>query len=117
MTRSILLCSLLALSTAVLADTAGTTPAAAAATATPAATAPATDAAPAAPAAASAVAAAPAAPAKPKLVCETTHPLDSHINQRICMTPEQMAERKKAAQEAMRRLQAGKPCATSGNGC
>lgn len=108
MTRSILLCGLLALSTAVLADTTATAPAA---TATPV---PATDAAQAAPSAASAVA---AAPAKPKLVCETTHPLDSHINQRICMTPEQMAERKKAAQEAMRRLQAGKPCATSGSGC
>lgn len=102
MTRSILLCGLLTLSTVVLADTTATAPAA---TATPAATAP---------AAASAVA---AAPAKPKLVCESTHAIDSHINQRICMTPEQMAERKKADQERMRRLQAGAPCATSGPRC
>jgi len=104
MTRSILLCSLLALSSAVLADTTATAPAA---TVTPAA-----------PAAVSAVAAAPAAPAKPKLVCETTHAIDSHINQRICMTPEQMAERRKADQERMRLLQAGKPCnVNSAGGC
>ena len=105
MTRSILLCGLLALSTTVLADAPTATTSAGAATATPQA---------AAPAAASAVV---AAPAKPKLVCEVNHAIDSHINQRICMTPEQMAERKKAAQEQMMRLQAGKPCATSGNGC
>ena len=114
MTRSILLCGLLALSSAVLADTTATAPAA---TATPAASAPAPDAAQAAPAAASAVAVAPAAPAKSKLVCEWEPQLGSHLMSRVCMTPEEKAARRKADQEAMRRLQAGKPCATSGTGC
>ncbi len=104
MIRSILLCAFLGFSLNALADA----PAPAASTATPPAQA--------STAAQPAPAAVAAAPAKPKLVCEVTHPLDSHINQRICMTPEEMAERKKHDQEALRRMQAGSPCATSSTG-
>ena len=114
MIRSILLCGLVAFSLGAYADT----PAPAAATATPAphsstlaAVAATTSA---VPAAASAVA---ATTVKKQLNCEWEPQLGSHMMSRICMTPEQMAERKKAAQEAMRRLQAGKPCVTSGAGC
>ena len=53
-----------------------------------------------------ATAQAPAAqPAKPKLVCEEDKPLGSLIPQRICMTPEEAAARRKAAQDRMRNLQ------------
>src|SRR5689334_17095172 len=49
---------------------------------------------------------APAAqPAKPKLICEEDKPLGSLIPQRICMTPEEAAARRKAAQERMRNMQ------------
>ena len=41
---------------------------------------------------------------KVKLVCEDTRPLGSHIPQRICLTREQIEARKKATQEAMRRM-------------
>lgn len=46
-----------------------------------------------------------AAPAKPKLVCEEQKPLGSLLPQRICMTPEEAAQRQKAAQEKMREIQ------------
>ncbi|HSN18894.1 MAG TPA: hypothetical protein VLV87_11890 [Gammaproteobacteria bacterium] len=42
---------------------------------------------------------------KPKLVCEETKPLGSNLPQRICMTPEEAAQRQRAAQDRMRQLQ------------
>lgn len=39
------------------------------------------------------------------LVCISSHVMDSHIPQRICMTKAQMEARQKAAQEAMRNSQ------------
>ena len=42
---------------------------------------------------------------KPKLVCEETRPLGSLLPQRICLTPEEAAARKRAAQEAIRNMQ------------
>lgn len=39
------------------------------------------------------------------LICISSHVMDSHIPQRICMTKAQMAARQKAAQEAMRNMQ------------
>jgi hypothetical protein len=42
---------------------------------------------------------------KPKLVCEETKPLGSLLPQRICVTPEEAAARKKASQEAIRNMQ------------
>jgi hypothetical protein len=48
---------------------------------------------------------APQAAAKPKLVCEETKPLGSLLPQRVCMSPEEAAQRKKAAQDAMRNMQ------------
>lgn len=42
---------------------------------------------------------------KPKLICEESKPLGSLLPQRICMTPEEAAARKTAAQNAMRNLQ------------
>lgn len=58
----------------------------------------------AAPAATTSAPAAQAA-AKPKLVCEETKPLGSLLPQRICMTPEEAAQRRKAAQDRMRDMQ------------
>jgi hypothetical protein len=46
-----------------------------------------------------------AAPGKPKLVCEEQKPLGSLLPQRICMTPEEAAARKKAAQDRVRQMQ------------
>jgi len=63
------------------------------------------DAVTAAPAAGTATAIAQAAPAKPKLICEEEKPLGSLLPQRICMTPEEAAQRQKAAQEKMRQIQ------------
>ncbi|HEX2668591.1 MAG TPA: hypothetical protein VHP13_09480 [Gammaproteobacteria bacterium] len=57
-----------------------------------------------APAAGSA-AEAPKTAAKPKLVCEESKPLGSLLPQRICMTPEEAAARKRASQDAMRNIQ------------
>ena len=42
---------------------------------------------------------------KPKIVCEESKPTGSLIPQRICMTPEEQAQRRKAAQEAMLKMQ------------
>jgi hypothetical protein len=62
---------------------------------------------------------APQAAAKPKLVCEETKPLGSLLPQRICVTPEEAAARKRAAQDAMRNMQQQSqigPGASSSNG-
>jgi hypothetical protein len=59
----------------------------------------------AAPASSTATTVAQAAPAKPKLVCEEQKPLGSLLPQRICMTPEEAAARKKASQDRMRQMQ------------
>jgi hypothetical protein len=59
-------------------------------------------------------AAAPVA-AKPKIVCEESKPTGSLIPQRICMTPEEQAQRRKAAQDAMRTLQAQSAINASGS--
>lgn len=40
------------------------------------------------------------------MVCISSQVMDSHIPQRVCMTKAQMAARQKAAQEAMRNMQA-----------
>jgi len=50
-------------------------------------------------------AAAQAAATKPKLVCEESKPLGSLLPQRICMTPEEADQRRKAAQEKVRQIQ------------
>jgi len=75
----------------------------------------------AAPAVAAATSAAPqvaAAPSKPKMVCEETDQMGSHFQQRVCMTPEQMEARRKAAQEAMRNAQMqGAQCAQGSGAC
>lgn len=63
-----------------------------AATATPASTA-------AAPAAAT------AASKTPKLVCENVSEEGSHLKKRVCLTPEQIAQRHKDSQDAARDLQ------------
>jgi hypothetical protein len=72
-----------------------------------------------APAAGSVVAAASATtaakPAAPKLVCEETDQMGSHFQQRVCMTPEQMEARRKAAQAAM--LSSHSVAACGNNGC
>lgn len=39
------------------------------------------------------------------LICTSSHVMDSHIPQRICLTKEQEAARQKAAQEAVRNMQ------------
>src|SRR5579863_8570467 len=39
--------------------------------------------------------------AKPKLICDEEKPLGSLLPQRICMTPEEAAQRRKAARDAM----------------
>lgn len=42
---------------------------------------------------------------KPKLICEESKPLGSLLPQRVCMTPEEAAQRQKASQENMRNMQ------------
>lgn len=56
----------------------------------------------AAPAAGTAVA---TASAKLKLVCDDTNQTGSHMMTRICLTPEQMEARRKAAQQAAQQAQ------------
>jgi len=58
-----------------------------------------------------------AAPSKPKMVCEETDQMGSHFSQRVCMTPEEMEARKRAAQESMRNLQNSSVSACGDNGC
>lgn len=48
-----------------------------------------------------AVAAATSAPAKGKLICEDSEQIGSHFHSRVCLTPEQVEERRKAAQQMM----------------
>lgn len=57
-------------------------------------------------------------PASQKLIC-TDISMGYHIPQRICLTPEQVAARQKAAQEATQNSQVGqsKACATGETGC
>jgi len=46
-------------------------------------------------------------PEDQKLICSRSYPMDSHIPEQICVTPEQAAARKKAAQEQMQNMQNG----------
>lgn len=41
------------------------------------------------------------------MICSRSYPMDSHIPELICVTPEQAAARKKAAQQEMNNLQNG----------
>lgn len=110
MTKLLMTCGLLM----VLAACATSQPAP---SASASASAPAVTSASAAPAAQSGTAPVAAAPAKPKLVCEAADQMGSHFQQRVCMTPEQMEARKKAAQEAMRNYQNSTVSACGDNGC
>ena len=62
-----------------------------------------------APAVATAAPAAGTAPSKPaatpKLVCESVSEMGSHMKKRVCLTPEQMAQRHKDSQRAAQDLQ------------
>jgi hypothetical protein len=46
-----------------------------------------------------------AAPKTPKLVCENVSEAGSHMKKRVCLTPEQMAQRHKDSQQAAHDLQ------------
>ncbi len=107
MSKSFLICGLLMALTAC----ATSQPSSTASTASAAAPAMAANTA-AAPAASTA-----AAPAKPKLVCEETDQMGSHFQQRVCMTPEQMEARRKAAQAAMQTYQNSSVSACGDSGC
>ena len=62
--------------------------------------------APAASTAPAATTAASATPAKgPKLVCEDSSQMGSHFKSHICLTPEQMAQRRKDSQQAAQDMQ------------
>ena len=54
-----------------------------------------------------------AAPATPKLICEDSTQIGSHMSQRICLTPEQVAERRKAAQAMFNQSGHTNPCGNS----
>ena len=56
--------------------------------------------------------------AKPKLICDDTSQIGSHMAQRICMTPEQAEARRKAAQQAAQefQMQSKQSCPQSGCG-
>jgi len=112
MTKLLMTCGLLAALTACA--TSQPAPSAAATTAAPAA---ATSASAAPAAQTTAVAATAVAPAKPKLVCDETARIDSHFQQRVCLTPEQVEARRKAAQEAMRNYQNSTVSACGDSGC
>jgi len=109
MTKLLMTCGLLA----ALAACASNQPASSSASAA----APAADAtAVAAPTATGAVAATTSdKPAATKLVCDETEQIGSHFQQRVCMTPEQMEARRKAAQAAM--LNQHSMAACGNNGC
>jgi len=107
MTKLLLTCGLLAALTACATSQPSPT----------AAAAPAGSAAPAATSTPSSQTAVAAAPDKSKLVCEENDQLGSHFQQRVCMTPEQAEERRKAAQAAMQNAQMmGAQCAQGQNG-
>lgn len=58
-----------------------------------------------------------AASTTPKLVCEDTSQIGSHMQAHICLTPEQVAQRQKDSQEAARDLQnRAQPIDSSGSG-
>ena len=105
MTKLLLTCGLLAALTAC-------------ATSQPAPSAPTASTSSAAPDAGSAAAApqVAAAPSKPKMICEDTARTDSHFQQRVCMTPEQMEARRKQAQADMQNYQNSGVCAQGGGG-
>lgn len=52
--------------------------------------------------------------AKPKLICEDETEIGSHFRRRICMSPEQAAARRKAAQDAFRNRSSTQSCSDSG---
>jgi hypothetical protein len=52
--------------------------------------------------------------AKPRLICEDETQIGSHFRKRICMSPEQAAERRKAAQDAFRNHSATQSCSDAG---
>lgn len=52
--------------------------------------------------------------AKPKLICEDETEIGSHFRRRICMSPEQAAARRKAAQDAFRNRSSTQSCNDSG---
>lgn len=60
---------------------------------------------------AAAVAATTSTQAKGKLVCEDSEQIGSHFHSRVCLTPEQVEARKKAARDMMLNSQTGM-CAT-----
>jgi hypothetical protein len=78
-----------------------------------------TDSTAAAPAAATVAPAAATAPAKPaaapKLVCESVSEAGSHMKKRVCLTPEQMAQRHKESQQAAQDFQ-NRPHPVNANG-
>ena len=43
--------------------------------------------------------------AAPKLVCESVNEMGSHMKKRVCLTPEQMAQRHRDSQQAAQDLQ------------
>lgn len=53
-------------------------------------------------------------PKDKNLVCSRSHPMDSHIPELICVTPEQAAARKKATQNMMQTMQNGPSPAVTG---
>lgn len=98
MTKLLMTCGLLvtlsACATSQPSPMAAAAPAAPAVSAAPAATS--------APAAETATAVATAVnPQQPKLVCEDSQQIGSHLHSRVCLTPEQVEARKKAAQDMM----------------
>src|SRR5579859_2808712 len=56
------------------------------------------------------------APTKGKMVCEDSARIDSHFKQRVCMTPEEVEARRKAAQADMQNYQNSSVCAQGGGG-
>lgn len=66
-----------------------------------------------APAPATAVAVAPK-PTTPKLVCEDDSQIGSHLHKRICLTPEQVEARKKAARDMADSIHSTVQCGASG---
>lgn len=79
-----------------------------------AAPAPATAAAP-APATAAVAATAPKS-STPKLVCEDDSEIGSHLHKRICLTPEQVQARKKAARDFSDNMHSTVQCGANGCG-
>ena len=68
----------------------------------------------AAPAPATAVAAAAPKSSTPKLVCEDDSEIGSHLHKRICLTPEQVQARKKAARDFSDNMHSTVQCGSGG---